>query len=250
MIDLNCDLGEGYPHDAELMPLISSANIACGFHAGDADTIRRTIGWAKEHKVAIGAHPGFADKANFGRIMIPLSPPQVYQLVQEQLAAFSAIALQEGAIVNHVKPHGALYNTAAQSMEWAQAIAEAVRDFDPQLILFGLSGSNSIKAANALGLQTASEVFADRSYQADGSLTPRNLPHALLNDTDQCIAQVCTMLEEGQVIAHDGQRVRLQADTICLHGDGMHAISFAKAIRHALSEKKFVIQAPYTRREL
>lgn len=250
MIDLNCDLGEGFSTDADLMPLISSANIACGFHAGDADTIRRTIGLALQHGVAIGAHPGFADKANFGRTTMALTPEQVYQLVQTQLALFSTIAQEEGALVRHVKPHGALYNAAAQSLEWANAIAEAVRDFDSNLILFGLSGSVSIQAAHALGLQTANEVFADRSYQADGSLTPRHLSHALIQDTDQCIAQVLGLLEKGFVVTHEGQRIRLQADTICLHGDGTHAISFAQAIRHALSEKKIVIQSPYTRREL
>jgi UPF0271 protein len=250
MIDLNCDLGEGFPTDADLMPLISSANIACGFHAGDADTIRRTIGLALLHNVAIGAHPGFADKANFGRTTMALTPEQVYQLVQAQLALFSTIAQEEGAVVRHVKPHGALYNAAAQSLEWANAIAEAVRDFDSNLILFGLSGSVSIQAAHALGLQTANEVFADRSYEADGTLTPRHLSHALIQDTDQCIAQVLGLLEKGLVVTPEGQRIRLQADTICLHGDGLHAISFAKAIRHALSEKKFVIQSPYTRREL
>lgn len=250
MIDLNCDLGEGFPTDADLMPLISSANIACGFHAGDADTIRRTIGLALQHDVAIGAHPGFADKVNFGRIMVPLTPDQVYQLIREQLVLFSTIAQEEGAVVRHIKPHGALYNAAAQSSEWASAIAQAVHDFDPNLILFGLSGSVSIQAAHALGLQTANEVFADRTYQADGTLTPRNLPNALIQDTDKCILQVFDLIEKGVVLTTAGQSIRLQADTICLHGDGTHAISFAKAIRHALSEKKFVIQAPYTRKEL
>ena len=178
MIDLNCDLGEGFPTDADLMPLISSANIACGFHAGDVNTMRHTIRLALQHGVAIGAHPGFADKANFGRTMVPLTPDQVYQLIREQLVLFSNIAQEEGAVVRHIKPHGALYNAAAQSQEWASAIAKAVYDFDPNLILFGLSGSVSIQAAHALGLQTANEVFADRTYQADGTLTPRNLPNA------------------------------------------------------------------------
>jgi len=250
MIDLNCDLGEGFPSDAALMPLISSANIACGFHAGDSDTIRRTIELTLQHNVAIGAHPGFADKANFGRIMMALTPEQVYQLVQAQLALFSTLAQEEGAVVRHVKPHGALYNAAAQSPEWASAIAEAVCDFDSNLILFGLSGSVSIQAAQALGLQTANEVFADRGYQANGTLTPRHLPHALIQDTDKCIAQVLGLLEKGLVVTPEGQSIRLQADTICLHGDGTHAISFAQAIRHALTEKKIVIQAPYTRKEL
>lgn len=249
-IDLNCDLGEGFPTDADLMPLISSANIACGFHAGDANTIRHTIRLALQHGIAIGAHPGFADKANFGRTMVPLTPEQVYQLIGEQLVLFSTIAQEEGAVVRHIKPHGALYNAAAQSPEWASAIAKAVHDFDPNLILFGLSGSVSIQTAHALGLQTANEVFADRTYQADGALTPRNLSNALIQDTDKCIVQVFDLIETGKVVTTDGQSIRLQVDTICLHGDGTHAISFAKAIRHALIEKKIVIQAPYTRREL
>ncbi|AEE50986.1 5-oxoprolinase subunit PxpA [Haliscomenobacter hydrossis] len=244
MIDLNCDLGEGFPADAALMPLISSANIACGYHAGDRVTMRSTIALALEHRVAIGAHPGFDDKANFGRLPIALSPDQIYQLVLEQLTLIAAIAREEGATLNHVKPHGALYNRAAQTPEWAQAIAKAVHDFDANLILFGLSGSHSIRAAKYLGLSTANEVFADRSYQADGSLTPRHQGGALIQDTQLCIAQVTQMIEQGSVTTTTGQNIPLQADTICLHGDGMHAISFAQAIRHALEAKKIVIQAP------
>ncbi len=244
-VDLNCDLGEGYPADAALMPLITSANIACGYHAGDKDTMRRTIGLALEHGVAIGAHPGFEDKANFGRSAMSLSPRAVYQLVQEQILDLANLAYTEGAYLQHVKPHGALYNLAAQSLEWASAIAEAVRDFNADLLLFGLSGSFSIKVAQTFGLRTASEVFADRSYQADGSLTPRNQAHALIEDTEACIAQVLQMVEQRQVSSLSGQKVPLCADTICLHGDGIHAISFAQAIRHALEAKKIVIQAPY-----
>lgn len=243
-VDLNCDLGEGYPADAALMPLITSANIACGYHAGDKDTMRRTIALALEHGVAIGAHPGFEDKVNFGRKAMSLSLPEVYQLVQEQILDLASIAHQEGAHVQHVKPHGALYNLAAQSLEWAAAIAEAVRDFNADLILFGLSGSLSVKVAQTLGLRTANEVFADRSYQPDGSLTPRDQAHALIESTEECITQVLHMVEQGQVRTLQGQNIPLHADTICLHGDGMHAISFAQAIRHALEAKKIVIQAP------
>lgn len=244
-VDLNCDLGEGYPADAALMPLISSANIACGYHAGDKDTMRRTIALALEHGVAIGAHPGFADKANFGRKAIQLSLSEVYYLVQEQTLDLANLAYREGAYLQHVKPHGALYNLAAQSLEWASAIAEAVRDFNADLILFGLSGSLSVKVAQTLGLRTANEVFADRSYQADGLLTPRDHADALIENTEACIAQVLQMVEKGQVNALQGPPISLHADTICLHGDGKHAISFAQAIRHALETKKIVIQAPY-----
>ena len=244
MIDLNCDLGEGFPADTALMSLVSSANIACGYHAGDQDTMRRTIALALEYRVAIGAHPGFADKANFGRLPMALTPHQIYQLVLEQLILIAAIAKEQGATLNHVKPHGALYNRAAQTPEWAQAIAKAVYDFDANLILFGLSGSHSIRAAKQLGLSAANEVFADRSYQANGTLTPRNQANALIQDTQLCIAQVIQMIEKGSVTTVSGQNIPLQADTICLHGDGMHAISFAQAIRHALEAKKIVIQAP------
>jgi UPF0271 protein len=243
-IDLNCDLGEGYPSDAALMPLISSANIACAYHAGDADTIRRTIALALEQGVAVGAHPGFADKANFGRLPQALAPAEVYQLVQAQLELIAKIAQAEGAQLRHVKPHGALYNQAAQSLEWASAIAEAVRDFDPELILFGLSGSWSIKAAKTLGLRTAHEVFADRSYQPDGSLTPRSQTHALLEDPAACTAQVLQLVLHGQVRSSSGQLIPLQADTICLHGDGPHALTFARAIRAALEREAIEVLAP------
>lgn len=244
-VDLNCDLGEGYPADAALMPLITSANIACGGHAGDKDSMRRTIALALEHGVAIGAHPGFADKVNFGRKVMALSPSEVYQLIQEQILDLAMIAYQEGAHLQHVKPHGALYNLAAQSLEWAAAIAEAVRDFNADLVLFGLSGSLSVKVAQTLGLRTASEVFADRTYQPDGSLTPRDQDQALIEDTSACIAQTLQMVEQRQVSTLQGQNIPLYADTICLHGDGTHAIPFAQAIRHALEAKKIVIQAPY-----
>ena len=173
-MDLNCDLGEGAAHDAELMPLISSANIACGGHAGNEATMRATIKLALEHDVAIGAHPGFADRENFGRVELPVSVAEVRGLVLNQVQHLLAIALQCNARVRHVKPHGALYNLAARDRDLAQAVAEAVYEADPRLLLVGLAGSCLLEAGSACGLSIISEVFADRTYQADGSLTPRS----------------------------------------------------------------------------
>lgn len=243
-IDLNCDLGEGYPNDAELMPLISSANVACGFHAGDDDTMRRTVDLAVKNGVAIGAHPGFDDKENFGRKAIQMSKQAYYDLVTIQLEKLHAIAQAAGAALHHVKPHGALYNMAAKDAELAFAIAHAVFDFDSSLILYGLSGSVSIEQAKALGLATACEVFADRSYQPDGSLTPRTQSGALIEDTQKCLEQVWDMVQKKTVQAMDGTVVPIVAETICLHGDGEHAVEFAGAMRAFLLEKQIAVQAP------
>jgi len=243
-IDLNCDLGEGYPNDAALMPLISSANIACGFHAGDADTMRRTVDLALEYGIAIGAHPGFDDRENFGREPQRLSKQASYDLVTTQLEKLQAVAHASGAALHHVKPHGALYNMAAKDPELAFVIAHAVLDFNPALILYGLSGSASIAQARALGLATASEVFADRSYQPDGSLTPRSQSGALIGDTQKCLEQVWDMIQKKSVRAVDGAVVPIVAETICLHGDGEHAVEFAGAVRAFLLKKKIAVQAP------
>jgi UPF0271 protein len=243
-IDLNCDLGEGYPNDAALLPLISSANIACGYHAGDADTMRRTIALALEHGVAIGAHPGFDDKENFGRKAQQLSRQAYYDLVCTQLEKLQDIAQAAGAVLHHVKPHGALYNMAAKDADLAFVIAHAVWDFNPDLILYGLSGSPLIEQAQTIGLATASEAFADRSYQADGSLTPRSQSGALIAETEKCLAQVLEMVQENSVTALDGTKVPIRAETICLHGDGEHAVAFAVAMRAFLLKKKIPIQAP------
>lgn len=243
-IDLNCDLGEGYPNDAALMPLIASANIACGYHAGDADTMRRTVDLALEHGVAIGVHPGFADKPNFGRSEIVLPPQGYYDLVWQQMESLETIVQAAGARLHHVKPHGALYNMAARDPALAHAIAHAVLDFDPQLILYGLSGSHLIDQAHFLGLQTASEVFADRSYQPDGSLTPRSRPEALIRDPEQCLQQVLQMVGQKTVTAVDGTSLSIRAETICLHGDGEHALEFARLVRTFLEQNNIEVQAP------
>lgn len=234
MIDLNCDMGEGIGNDEAIMPFISSANIACGFHAGSGDIIRRTIDLALKHKVHIGAHPSFRDKENFGRKEMHLPSEKLYAIALEQLIKIDLIAKEKGARLHHVKPHGALYNMAAKDSSIARTIAQAVKDFDETLVLYGLSGSPLISEAKALGLKTSNEVFADRTYLDDGSLTPRSEAHALIEDEEQSIQQVLQMVKGGNVKSVNGNLVPIIADTICIHGDGKHAVAFAKKIHEAL----------------
>jgi len=234
-IDLNCDLGEGAGHDAELMPLVTSANIACGAHAGDEATMRATVELALRHGVAIGAHPGFADREHFGRRELPVTLAEVGQLIEAQTRALQAIARAQGGRVTHVKPHGALYNLAARDAGVARAVAEGVRACDATLILFGLAGSVSLALACECGLRVASEVFADRTYQADGSLTPRSRADALITDEALAVAQVQRMIREGKVRATNGAEVAIAADTVCLHGDGAQAVAFARRLRAELA---------------
>ncbi|MDE3084542.1 MAG: LamB/YcsF family protein, partial [Verrucomicrobiota bacterium] len=224
-IDLNCDLGEGAGHDAEIMPLITSANIACGGHAGDEATMRATVALAQKHGVAIGAHPGFEDREHFGRRELALSPAEIFALVLHQIRALRKITP-----LHHVKPHGGLYNLAARDAVIAGAIADAVRIIDKNLILYALAGSELVKSGPARGLRVAEEVFADRMYQADGSLTPRSQPGALIADPDVAVAQVLRMIREGKIRATDGTDISLKADTICLHGDGPNAVAFARRL--------------------
>lgn len=233
-LDLNCDLGEGAGHDAELMPLITSANIACGAHAGDDATMRATVELALRHGVAIGAHPGFADRENFGRREMAMPVAEIESLVRTQTRALQKIAAACGGRVTHVKPHGALYNLSARDAGVARAIAEAVRECDPALVVFGLAGSASLGAARACGLAVAGEVFADRTYQADGSLTPRSRADAVITDEAASVAQVLRMVRDGRVRATDGTDVTIRADTVCLHGDGVHAVEFARRLREEL----------------
>ena len=207
------------------MPLITSANIACGAHAGDAATMRATVALARAHGVAVGAHPGFADRANFGRVEHALTAGALHDLVTGQIEA-----LRELGPVRHVKPHGALYNLAARDRSVAEVIAEAVFTCDPSLILFGLAGSELVRAGQARGLRVANEVFADRTYQADGSLTPRARSDALITDEAAAVAQVIRMVREGVVWATDGTSVAVVADTVCLHGDGAYAVAFARRL--------------------
>lgn len=243
-VDINCDLGEGLSNDAELMPFITSANIACGFHAGDETTIRRTIDYCKKYKVAIGAHPGFDDKQNFGRKEIILEQQAYYQLVFQQLILFKKICNEKGVALHHVKPHGALYNMGAKDKLLARTIAKAVKDFDASLIFYGLSGSEMIAAAKDIGLQTCSEVFADRTYQSDGTLTPRTEADALIQSTEEPVKQVLKMVREQKVQSLRGETVSISAETICIHGDGEHAVSFAKEIYHRLIKEGIQLKAP------
>lgn len=231
--DLNCDMGEGLGNDAALMPYLTSINIACGFHAGNSDTIGRTIDLALPYGVRIGAHPSFPDRENFGRKEMHLPPHQVYEIIMAQLKSIALIARQKGAVLHHVKPHGALYNRAARKARLAQVVAQAVKDFDENLILYGQSGSFLISRAQALGLKTASEVFADRTYRDDGSLTPRSEPGALIEDEQQCVRQLLQMLS-GSVTTTSGRIIPVVAETICIHSDGKNALNLAKAVKQTI----------------
>lgn len=247
IIDLNCDMGESYGawtmgRDNEVLPFVSSANIACGFHGGDPSTMRKTVAAAIKHGVAIGAHPSLQDLAGFGRRVIQITPDEAYDSVVYQIGALAGVAASQGARLHHVKAHGALYNMAARDAALARAICEAVRDIDPSLVLYGLAGSKLIEAAQAAGLKAASEVFADRSYQDDGSLTPRTQAGAMIEDVDQAVAQVVRMVKEGKVRSQSGKDVPVQADTLCIHGDQPNALVFASGIRRALEAAGISIQ--------
>nr|WP_238941797.1 5-oxoprolinase subunit PxpA [Bacillus sp. REN10] len=246
-IDINCDLGESFGAyqmgaDEEIMPFITSANIACGFHAGDPVVMRQTVKLALNHGVAIGAHPGFPDLVGFGRRPMDLSAEEAYTSVVYQLGALSAFVQAEGGKLHHVKPHGALYNMAAKDKQLAEAIVQAIVDFDSSLILYGLSGSKLITAGKAAGLKVAEEVFVDRTYQADGSLTSRREPKAFIATDKEAIQQAIRMVKEGTVQAVTGEVVSISADTICIHGDGPHALSFARYIRQELEHQGIIIQ--------
>jgi UPF0271 protein len=230
-------MGEGIGNEELLMPFINSANIACGYHAGNEATMQQVIDLCLEHNVHIGAHPSFLDRQNFGRTEMHLPASEIYQLVTDQLEMLNNIITKKGGKMHHVKPHGALYNMAAKDAVLAKAIALAVKDFDSSLIYYGLSGSVMITEAADLGLQTANEVFADRTYQPDGTLTPRSLPDALVGNTDDAVKQVVRFVKENKVITVTGEEIHVRADTICIHGDGKHAVEFAKAIYQKLNEK-------------
>lgn len=242
-IDLNADLGEGCGSDEALLALISSANIACGWHAGDAATMLQTVQWALAKGVAIGAHPSYPDRENFGRTEMRRDPRDIYADVLYQIGALAAIVKAQGGRLAHVKAHGALYNQAARNRAQAQAIVDAVRDFDPQLVFFGLAGSVMIEVAREAGLAVKEEVFADRGYNPDGSLVRRGTPGALLDDDEAVLAQTLSMVRERKVRAIDGQWIPIQADTVCLHGDGPHALAFAQRIRDRLREEGIAVRA-------
>jgi UPF0271 protein len=248
-VDLNCDVGESFGEwkigaDALVMRHVTSANIACGFHAGDPRKMHSTVALAREHGVALGAHPGFADLAGFGRRNIEMSPSDVHDLVVYQIGALAAFAAAQGARLAHVKPHGALYNMAAARRDLADAIAGAVKAVDPRLILFGLAGSELVRAGRDARLAVAEEVFADRSYAADGSLVPRAREGAIIADEERVVEQALRMVKEGIVRAIDGTEVAVHADTICIHGDHPGAADLARALRLALERDGIRVAPP------
>lgn len=247
-IDLNCDMGESFGawalgHDAALMPFITSANIACGYHAGDPAVMKATVRAALRHNVAIGAHPGLPDLVGFGRRDMAISPEEAFDMTVYQLGAIQAVAKAEGGRLHHLKPHGALYNMAATNAALATALAEAVYKVQPELVLYGLAGSELTKAGEKLGLKTAHEVFADRTYQANGTLTPRRQPDALITDANVAIAQVLRMVQGGSLRTQQGTDVAIRADTVCLHGDGAHALEFAQRLNKELRAAGVQLQA-------
>ena len=238
-VDLNSDLGESFGAytlgmDAEILRFVSSANVACGYHAGDPLVMEDTIRLAKEAGVAVGSHPGFPDLMGFGRRNMVCSPKEVKAYVKYQLGALLAFTKSQGLAMQHCKPHGALYNMAAKDKAMAVAIAEAIKEVDPDIILLGLANSLMIEAGKEAGLRVASEVFADRAYQADGTLVPRSKPGAVIHDTEEAIARTIRMVKEGKVTAITGEEVPLSADSICVHGDNPSALAFVENIRARL----------------
>ena len=244
VVDLNSDLGEGAGHDEEILDLVSSANIACGFHAGDHASIFASIQAALQRGVALGAHPSFPDRANFGRTEMTMPPAEVYSAVAYQIGAFHALARAAGGRMNHVKPHGALYNMAVRDRALADVIANAIFALDPQLILFAPAASHLDSAALQLGLETASEVFADRNYLADGSLVPRSRSDAFVHDPVEAADRIIRMLSEGKVRAVDGSDVSVLATTVCVHGDNPQAVAFVREVRKRLELEEVMIASP------
>jgi UPF0271 protein len=247
-IDINSDMGESFGaytigHDAGLMKSITSANVAAGFHAGDPSVLRETIRLAKAHGVAVGAHPGFPDLVGFGRRELNVTPREAEDFVLYQIAAVAGVAAAEGVRLQHVKPHGALFNMAVRNSELAGAIARAVAALDRSLILFGLPNSEILNAGRTTGLRVAAEVFADRAYEADGSLASRRKPGSVIHDVDAVVARAVRMVRDRTVVAIDGSVVRLEADTICVHGDTPGSDELAAHIRSGLERAGVVVRA-------
>ncbi len=248
-IDLNCDLGESFGayrmgDDAGVLPYVTSANVACGAHAGDPSVMRRTVAAALEHGVAIGAHPGLPDLAGFGRREMRISPQEAYDLVLYQVGALAAFAAAAGTALRHVKPHGALYNMSCADDALAEPIARAVRDLDARLVLFGLPGSALQRAAEAAGVPFAREAFADRAYAPDGSLVPRGTPSAVIDDPEDAVRRAVLIATEGRVATAEGGELRLAADTLCVHGDRPDAGLFARMLREGLERGGVRVAAP------
>lgn len=243
-IDFNCDLGEGCGDDASIIPHISSASIACGAHAGDTSTMRTTLLLCRAHGVSAGAHPGYADRAHFGRREIAMDESDISRLVEDQVRQLATLAREAGMTLSHVKPHGALYNLAARDRRVADAVAAAIARVDRSLIVFGLSGSELTSAGEAIGLKVAHEVFAERGYGDEGRLMPRDKAGAVLESLDDTVAQARRLATAGQVTAASGRLLNLAADTLCLHGDRADAAAVAQALRGALERDGVVIKAP------
>lgn len=240
-IDLNADIGEGCAGEHELLPWVTSVNIACGFHAGDATSMLTSIRQALAAGVAIGAHPSFPDRENFGRRAMQLPAETVYAQIIYQTGALKALIESTGGRLVHVKPHGMLYNQAARDSQLAEAVARAVKAVDPALMLVGLAGSESVRAGQRLGLVTREEVFADRGYQDDGSLVPRDRPGALIGNEALAIEQTLSMVQRGEVQSISGKWVAVRAESVCLHGDGNHALNFARRLRQAFSQHQIEV---------
>lgn len=248
-VDVNCDMGESFGAyslglDAEVMPEISSANVACGFHAGDPQVMRRTVALAAKHGVSVGAHPGFPDLVGFGRRELNVTPDEATQFVLYQIGAIAGFCKAEGAVLGHVKAHGALYNMAVKDLNLARAIAAAVKTFDPALVFFALPGSQLEVAGREAGLKVALEVFGDRAYNADGTLVNRRLPGAVIHDSAAVAERVKRMVLTGKVTTIDGQELGVRADTICVHGDTPGAVEHIRALRSALVAAGVEIKAP------
>jgi 5-oxoprolinase (ATP-hydrolysing) subunit A len=248
-IDINCDMGESYGAwkmgaDAEVMPFISSANIACGFHGGDPATIRQTVRLAVDHGVAVGAHPSLPDLQGFGRRAMKISAQDMYDLVVYQAGAVEAFARAAGARLHHVKCHGALYNMAAMDEALSDAMARAVQDLGGGVMLYALSNSKMMQIAKQKGLAVAGEVFADRGYSDDGTLAPRGRPGAMIESADEAVERALGMIEKGYVASLSGKPIPVSPDTLCLHGDQPGAVTFAKAIRKAFAERGIGVAAP------
>jgi len=246
-IDLNADCGEGFGayalgDDAALLRSVTSANIACGFHAGDPGTMTRTVTLAAGSGVALGAHPGLPDLVGFGRRRMEMTPAEVRDLVTYQIGAMAGFAARQGQTLRHVKPHGALYWMAEEDPKTAEAIAQAVLDWDAAVVLVGLSGGGLVQAGLARGLQTASEIFADRAYMPNGTLAPRSLPNAVLHDLDEVAARITLWAREGTLTATDGSALRVEADTICIHSDSPSAPALAARVRQALEAAEYTVQ--------
>ncbi|HEX6923000.1 MAG TPA: 5-oxoprolinase subunit PxpA [Bacillales bacterium] len=246
-IDLNSDLGESFGAytigmDEEVLGVVTSANVACGYHAGDHNVMARTVRTCREKEVGVGAHPGLPDLIGFGRRKMDVDPDDVYHFVAYQIGALEAFCKIEGIRMQHVKPHGALYNIAGKDLRIAEAIAQAVHDASPEAVLFGLAGSELLRAGDNCGLKTASEVFADRTYQGDGSLTPRSEANAMISDSKKAVEQVLRMINDGETEAVDGTVIPIEADTICVHGDGPKAVEFVRLLRRRLEDEGILIQ--------